>query len=227
MRTTIVLLLAAALLPPAAAAQDQMSMRTGIKGGFDFADLFSSKNSSFTNETEKTFGLFTGLSSAANQGAAVTLGIELNYVKSICYQTNQQIPYDDRSALLRYNGIFDEKFKYEFIELGFPIGVYPSLLDKDVTLGFYIGPAIGLGNSFTDVKEKNRTVIDSLKGFNYDLDYQEPTGYPGGSGFCVPISLNIGVSGFYRFIVVDLRYKYTFNISPSTNNLFLQLGFAL
>ena len=226
MRKPINLLLALALFPPLLAAQDQVSIKTGIKGGADFVDLFSSRSNSFKNEAENTFGLFTGLSSATNPDATVILGMELNYVKSIYYKSNQQTPYDDRSDLVVYNGDFDEQFVYEFVEFCFPVEVYPTLFNKDFTFGIYVEPAIGLGNSFTNVKETSRTFIDSLKGFNYDLDYQEPTGYPGGSGFCVPMSLNIGVSGFYRFIVIDLRYKYTFNISPTTNNLFLQLGFA-
>jgi len=221
-----ILLFALAVVPGILVAQDQITTKTGIKAGFDVVSYFSSQSNSFTKETEQTFSIFTGLSSASNSSSTVVLEMELNYVKSICYKNNQLVAYDDRAALVHYNGVFDEQFNYEFVELCFPVEIFPAVLNNDVTVGFYLGPSIGFGSTNEGVKETSRTFVDSLKHFNYFLDYQEPTGYPGGSDYCFPMSLNFGMDFIYRFVLIDLRYKTTFNISPSTNNLFLQLGVA-
>jgi hypothetical protein len=222
------------IVPTLLIAQDPLNVRGGIKAGYEFANYLSSQSESFKREPGLTIGYFTGIASASNSNATVILGFEINYVKLFFYQNNQHVSYNnllplayDNTTRIQYNGVFDEQFSDQFVELCFPVEIYPQVLNKTITIGFYIGPSIGFGSEDFETREKSHTIIDSVKGLIYDQVYQEPTGYPGGNGFYVPISLNIGLKYYYKFFALDLGYKYTFNIPNPASNLFLQIGLAI
>ena len=218
-------------LPLIGTAQDQMDLKFGVKAGYEFADYFTSQSDGFKKVPGSAFTIFTGLSSTTNANATVVLDLEFSRVKLFCYTNNQQFLYSNLSLNnkfnLFYNGIFSEQFSNNFVEVCFPIEIYPSLFNKNIELGFYIGPALGLGTQTVDVKEKSRTFVDSIAISPTDwMDESNPYSYPGGSSLSTPVSLNLGATFFYRFFLIDLRYKYTFNISNPNSNLFLQLGLA-
>ncbi len=215
-------------------AQDHVNVRGGIKAGYEFVNYISSQSESFKKEPGLTIGYFTGIASASNSSATVILGFEINYVKLFSYQNNQHVSYNtldplayDNTIRIQYNGVFDERFSDRFVELCFPVEIYPQVLNKAMTVGFYIGPSIGFGSEDFETKERSHAVIDFVKGLIYDQVYQEPTGYPGGNGYYVPISLNIGLNYFYKFLALDLGYKYTFNIANPASNVFLKIGLAI
>ena len=162
------------------------------------------------------------------------LGFEINFVNLFYYKNKEQIVYNNivpsdygNAMRIQYYGVFDEKFNDQFVELCFPLEIFPQVFNKGMIGGFYIGPSIGIGSEELVAKEKYHTVIDTTNGLEYDQVYQEPTNYPGGSGYYVPISLNTGVIYFYKFVIVNLGYKYTFNIPNPTSNVFLQVGLAI
>jgi hypothetical protein len=228
---TVVIATLYIFLPFIGTAQDQMDLKFGVKAGYEFADYFISQSDGFKKVPGSAFTIFTGISSATNANATVILDLEFSYVRLFYYANNQQFLYNDyilnSNFNLLYNGSFSEQFSYKFVEVCFPIEIYPSVLNGNTTLGFYIGPAFGLGGKYVDVKEKSRTFVDSIAISPTDwMNESSPYSYPSGSSFCTPVSINLGATFFYRFFLIDLRYKYTFNISNSNSNLVLQLGLA-
>lgn len=220
-----------AVLPTVTAAQDQTNMKFGIKAGYEFVDYLSSESGSFKKFPGSTISIFTGLTSASNVNVTVILGFELNYMKLLYFKNNQQFFFNaytsNNNADLLYNGNFEEEFRYEFMEVCFPIEIYPSLFEKSMSLGFYIGPSLGIGSEYLELKEKSRTFVDSLKVYSYNFDDQtNPYSLPSSGGYRTPVSMNLGINLFYKFFTIDVRYKYTFNIPNSNNNLFLQFGLA-
>jgi hypothetical protein len=229
--TTVIAFVLLGVLPASAIAQDQMNLKFGVKAGFEFVDYSYSQSQSFKKFPGSTISIFTGISSASNESATIILGLELNYVKLLYYSNNQQFLFNvytpNYNANILYNGIFDEEFRYEFIEICFPVEIYPTIFNKNMPIGFYIGPSIGLGGEYLERKEKSRTFVDSLKVYSNNFDDEtNPYSYPPSGGFRTPFSMNLGVIFFYKFLIIDLRYKYTFNLDNSNNNLFLQLGLA-
>ncbi len=226
----LALILAFIVFPVVIIAQDQLSVKTGIKAGFEFADYFSSYSGSFTKEPGSTVGLFTGIALHRDSEGLVILGIELNYVKLSYYRNNQFIFYNDYTSYLpiQYNGVFDEKLSDKFVEICLPLEFCWPVFNNNVTMAICAGPSIGLGDENMEVRETSRTFVDTLKypgGYNPDPE-NTAYSYPGGSTPCVPTSFVIGVDLFYKFLTIDLRYKRTFNISNPNNDLFLQLGLA-
>ena len=230
MRTFIFIGLSIAA-PIALAAQNQVNPKFEIRGGYEFADFASSKSESFKKVPGSSLSIFAQLSSSSNSAATVVLGFELDYVKLRSYVNEQHFLYNvyapNKNANVLYDAIFDERFTYEFLEVCLPLEIYPAYFKNNMAFALYLGPSIGLGSQNLEVNEKSRSFVDSLQVHNYDWENESnPYTYPGGSGFCAPISLNIGASFFYEFLVVDLRYKYVFNLGSANNNVFLQLGLA-
>jgi len=224
------LILALVVFPVVIIAQDQVSVKTGIKAGFEFADYFSFHSGSFTKEPGSIFGLFTGIALHRDSEGLVILGIELNYVKLLYYRNNQSIFYNDYTPYppIQYDGVFDEKLSNQFVEIYLPLEFCWPIFNNDIAMAIYAGPAIGLGDENMEVRETSRTLVDTLKypgEYNPDPE-NTPYSYPGGRNTCVPTSFVIGASLSYEFLTVDLRYKRTFNISNPNNALFLQLGLA-
>ena len=230
MAKAIALILAFEIVPRLIIAQDQLLVKTGIKAGYEFADYFSSVSNSFKKVPGSTFGLFTGIALDRNSKSLAILGIELNYLKLLYYRNNQQIFYDESTGYLpiQYYGVFDEKISDEFVELCLPLEFWGPIFNKNISMGLYFGPSIGLGNENMEVREKSRTLIDTLKypgGFNPDPEGSRYS-YPGGSSICVPVSIVVGFTFAYDFLVVDLRYKYTTHISGNNDNIYFQVGLA-
>ena len=219
------------VLASTATAQDQVTPRFGIRAGYEFADYFSSNNASFKRSPGSAISIFTTLSSASNSNSTAILGFELNFVSLLSYINDQHVFYSvntpANNANVLYNAIFDEQFRYQFLEVAFPIEVYPSLFKNNMAFGIYVGPSIGLGSQEVAVNEKSRTFADSLRPSGLDgPDESNSFPYPGGTEFRFPFSLNFGVTFFYEFLIIDLRYKYTLSIPNSNSNVFLQLGLA-
>jgi hypothetical protein len=228
---TSIAVLLLAVLPTILPAQDQLNVKFGIKAGYEFANYASSQSESFKKFPGSTIGIFSVLSSASNSRATVVLCFELNYVKLLYYANDQRFLFNaytpNDNADILYSGNFDEEFRYEFIEFCFPVEIYPAFFERSMPVGFYFGPSIGIGSEILELKEKSRSFVDTLTVYSYNFDDQSnPYSYPSSGGFRTPVSLNVGLALFYRFVTIDLRYKYTFNISNSNNNLFLQIGLA-
>jgi len=232
MRTTILFILTFISLHSTLFAQDPIGPKSGIKAGFDISDLFSSKSHSYKKDPEEIIGLYSAIPVSRMSEGAIFLGVELNYVKLTYFRTNQHFFVTDYEAL--YQIAIDEKFDYGFVELCLPLE-YLTSVTRDAAVGFYIGPSIGFGHEDLETKGTSFVLVIPQTAYHNNPYYDYPfSDYTSGGHMRLPRTLNIGISVYYKYVMLDLRYKDTFDISlpdqggiTYLSNLLLQIGLAL
>jgi hypothetical protein len=106
---------------------------------------------------------------------------------------------------------------------------YVYTFSKDLSVGLYGGVSIGFGTEQLSVNERSQTLIDST----YRLSSDDPLyeDYNIGS-FRVPYSVNIGSSIYYKWLMIDVRYRYTdinnlYSSVQEFHNVSFQVGVVL
>lgn len=220
MSRTIITIILSIFTNSTVQGQEQPQVNNVIKYGIDFGDYLSTHNGSFPKEPEYTFGFLTGIKLYGKSNNALLLGIELDYTRSITYSLNVESQYSN--AIGTYGDINDEKYIVSFLELGLSLEPCVSI-DKDLTLGYYIGGLIGLGTQNVATNRLSHTLISSTTSDNYP---------EGPSGFTSPISIDTGLNCYYKRLMIDFRYRF-FSIDieqevpTNVNNVYFQIGLVL
>lgn len=199
----------------------QTQVKKGFKFGPELLTTLSEQTGSFSRSFGFTFGAFTAIKLKSFDDNGILLRTELNFAKfqyhnpgSRRYGVNE---YAEGWNGLDY-GIFDEKVWFNTIEFClFP--EFQTQVNENFLLEVFLGPSIGIGGKDYILKQ-----LDNNK-FSTD-----PYDEFGGMGFIFSPTFNLGVSVYYSFFVLDVKYRYTtfFNSGDKNdfNNLYTQVGFA-
>ncbi|HLP15662.1 MAG TPA: hypothetical protein VK470_05355, partial [Bacteroidota bacterium] len=194
-----------------------------VKYGIALNDCLIDNSGSFSNVHGVTAGYPTGIDLYSKKEEQYVLVVELNYNKMVDYRRNVKRDY------FNYHHVSDEKYELTFLELGI-LPEYLYTFNDNFTLGFYAGGSIGIGGENQYVNELSRTIIDPTF-HGYFSDYG-PYGETSKSAGWTPYSISFGSSLFYKWLMIDVRYRYTHN--PNNNsyvsdfsNVYLQFGIVL
>lgn len=199
----------------------QPKMQKGFKFGTEILHSLSANAGSFDYSPGFTIGAFTGINIHSGPSGSWLIKLELNYVRIQHYNVDDKFYGVDKNSS-EWNGqdysLFDEYFKFNFIEFGF-IPEYSLKMSQNSGLGIFLGPSFGLGSRKLTLKKKDSNPVTSTPYFDYNM------------GFALPISVNLGVSYYYNILVFDVRFRYSYLTGSSgltdLTNLYVQFGFVL
>ena len=72
-------------------ATAQAKTKTGAKVGLELGEYLSANSGSFRKEPGSTAGRFTGIDLLADSKSALSLGLELNFTKTIHYRPGHEV----------------------------------------------------------------------------------------------------------------------------------------
>lgn len=197
--------------------QAQPEVKHGFKVGVEFANYLSSESGSLNKVPGISAGLYTEIMLRQRANSALQLAMELNYVKLLKYYPNDRILSRTNYGLYEY--VYDKRYELSFFE----IVLAPQLLfsvGENMSIGIYAGPSIGFGSEWLTPELISRTMVDSVR--YYDPFGYGPYGEANMNDLRTPITLNIGASVFYEFLMFDLRSRFN-----DYYGVFLQVGLAL
>ncbi len=195
----------------------QNSIKKGFKFGVEINESFT-KSGSFNNSLGFSFGGFTTINLYTFNRSSVFLKVELNYQKLYRYEIGVKKyyadPTDENWNGLNY-GAFDYKYILEFVDFGL-VPEYQIKISTNQILGLFLGPSIGFG--FEDLISKQLDENVFLDPSVLETD---------GPHFLEPISMNIGISYYFKSLVIDLRIKNAYMKYYDLSNIFFQVGILL
>jgi len=203
----------------------QPKILRGFKIGIDFPGYKVNDNGSLPNDPSISFGYFTGVNMYSTSDDVFLFGFEFNYTRINYYRVNYTLRYgyEYKDNLF----VFDQKFRYAFIEIGlFP--EYHHLINDNSVIGVYVGPSGGIGTQELYLNEVRRTLLDTL---NYNGELYPPYGEYNMDRYKSFACFNLGARYYYGWFMVDVRYRYTYvgNLKEVNHfkNVFLQVGITL
>jgi hypothetical protein len=191
--------------------------QAGIKYGIEVKNYLTEDGGTFKKDPGKMISLFTnGRIWTLTPVSAIRLKIELACVENYQYRKNEvweNFSYDRMNNCYR-NITLDTRICYKSLEAGiFP--EYYNEIDNNNAYEIFCGPSIGIG------------------GPSYELRYSQ-TGvlYPSSSDnelFGIPVNINLGFSYYYKFLLFEIRYRYTHFGNENNDDfgsIFTQVGLS-
>ena len=199
----------------------QDNIKKGFKIGIELKNSITEETGTFNKVFDYTFGGFTAINIYSFSNGSLLFKVELNYQKIHYFERTKYTRIDTTD--INWNGLHytvaDEKFSFGVIELGI-IPAYHMQINEITSFDFFIGPSFGIGNRELEINwlDKNRITYDPFDEYTW--------GY---SGY---LSMSLGMSFYYKPIIIDIRYKDGKIMSNSErrhnlSNIYFQFGIAL